>query len=107
MTPELNVAFVTYVIPALVTALILLRQRRYDAEHKEFEMRHGARVAEWDMSREFRDELRSDNIDLRCRLSLAEQRVKALRYRVDVLTDTLVRHGVAVPDWAQDDAAVA
>lgn len=98
IAPEVQVALATYVVPALVTAYLVLRQRRVMAASKHEVVRAASRQTDWEASQELRDELRQDNADLR-------QRVTVLECRVKVLTELCMRHGLRVPDWLDKKGA--
>jgi predicted nucleotidyltransferase len=98
MSVELRIALVTYVVPALITGMLYLRQRRLSAKVAGEKVRAAIRVSDWEASQELRDEYRADNADLRRRLSIVEA-------RVDVLTELLIRHGVPIPEWPQEREA--
>lgn len=98
MSQELQLALATYVVPALLTALLALRGRRLASAAHEAKLRAGTRQSDWEASKEFRDELRADNADLR-------RRVQALEGRVQILTELLVRHGVPLPAFADEEAS--
>lgn len=103
MSPELQIALATYVVPALITGYLVLRQRRLLLSSKAEATRAASRQSDWEAGADFRDELRRDNADLRCRLGRAERRVAVLERRVTLLTDLMVREGVPVPPWAKDE----
>lgn len=110
MTEPVQVAFVAYVLPALVFGLFELRRYRATAamkqEHAEAKAKQvadGSRVSDAEMQRQFRDEIWERWRAVNDENEVLRRRIAALEERVDLITEIVVRHGLRneLPEWTE------
>lgn len=99
LSPELQIALVTYVVPGLVMAWVEVRRRRLTQKTTERGLEQEVRRSDWEIGQELRDEIRRVNQALRDENDLLRARVKRLEQRVGILTELATRHGLPIPDW--------
>lgn len=111
MTEPVQVAFVAYVLPALVFGLFELRRYRATAamkqEHAEAKAKQvadGSRVSDAEMQRQFRDEIWERWRAVNDENEVLRTRVGTLERKIDVVMEIIGRHGLRseLPEWLEE-----
>lgn len=94
MSESVQVAFVTYVVPALILLLLEFRRRRIAVGLKREQSVVTGRVSDLELGQKFRDEIWERWQHVNAENTALRGRIVALEKRVDILTEIVVRHGL-------------
>lgn len=110
MSEQVQVAVITYGVPALAFIFMELRRRRMTATLKREQIAAGKQVSDAELGKQFRDEIwerwrlvNEENTELRERVSALEGRAEVAERRMGLLVEIIVRRGFHsdLPEWAK------
>jgi hypothetical protein len=103
VTEAVQVAFVTYVVPALILLLLEFRRRRIAVGLKREQGAVTGRVSDLELGQRFRDEIWERWQHVNAENTALRRRIAALEKRVDLITEIVVRHGLRneLPEWTE------